>query len=515
VDTRVERVDDTTVKLAVTVEPDRVKRALDQAARHLAEEVRIPGFRKGRVPRKVLEARLGKDAVLQHAVQDSLPEFYAEAIRTEELEPVGQPEFDLDTFEEGSDAEFTATVEVRPEFDPPPVEGVLVPHPEWQVTDDEIEQELDRLRERFAEAETVDRPIQVGDLAVVTISATHNGQPVDEASVDDQLYQVEDPDESGQTLDRELLGTSTGGIVKFSETAGDGRELDVTVIVKDVKTLRLPDADDEFAITASEFDTIDELRDSIADQLRQAKLDLARSALRGRVVETVSELVEVPLPKSMVEQEVQFQLARFAREAERQEVPFDQFLQAAGTTADELQEQLRENARQTVRAQLVVDRIGREAGVSVTNDDLMQQISAEAQRLNMPVQELATFMSDPDRIGVLFTDAFRRKTIDHILERVEITGGPDTDEADADADAQAGADDADTGPEAVDTGVDVDEVDADEVDVDADTGPAAVDVGEDSDVHPADGSSGDDTSAADTPMEGASGDDTPAATRVD
>ena len=425
-DTRVERVDDTTVKLAVTVEPPRVKQALDQAARHLAEEVRIPGFRKGKVPRKVLESRLGKGAVVQHAVQDALPEFYAEAVHAQALDPVGQPEFELDTFEEGQDASFTATVEVRPEFDAPSIDGVLVNHPEWEATEEEVEAELEHLRERFAEAETVNRPIQIGDLALLSISGTFLGQPVDDAKMDDQLYRVGDPEETEQTLDRELLGTSTGGIVKFRDTFGDDneRELDFTVIVKDVKTLQLPEADDDFAITASEFDTIDELRGGIREQIAEAKLDLAHSALRGRAVETISELVEVPLPRALVDQEVQFQLARLARDAEQRDIPFDQYLQMAGTTIEQLQQQLNDNARATVKAQLVVDQIGREAEIQVTNEDLSQQISEEAARLNMPPQELARFMNEPERVAVLFADAFRRKTIDHILQRVEIIDGP-------------------------------------------------------------------------------------------
>ena len=428
-DTRVERVDDTTVKLAVTVERPRVKQALDEAARHLAEEVKIPGFRKGKAPRKVLESRLGKGAVVQHAVQDALPQFYAEAIRDKDLEPVGQPEFEVDTFEEGADASFTATVEVRPEFEPPAVDGVLVEHPEWEVGDDEVEAELERLRERFAEAETVARPIRIGDLALLTISGSYHGQPVEDASMDDQLYRVGDPEETGQKLDRELLGTSAGGIVKFTDTfdGEDDRELNFTVIVKDVKTLKLPDADNDFAITASEFDTIDELRADLREQLAESKLDLARNALRGRAIEAISELVDVALPRTLVDQEVQFQLARLARDAERRQIPFDRYLQAVGTTFEELQEQLRENARKTVRAQLVVDRIGREAGIKVTNEDLTRQVTDEAVRLNLPPEEVAQFLSEPERLGVLFTDAFRRKTIDHILERVEIVDAPPDD----------------------------------------------------------------------------------------
>lgn len=467
-DTRVERVDDTTVKLAVTVEPPRVKAALDEAARHLADEVKVPGFRKGRVPRKVLESRLGKGAVLQHAVQDSLPQFYAEAMREQELEPVGQPEFDIDTFEEGKDAAFTATVEVRPDFDPPAVDGVRVEHPEWQVTEEEVEAELDRQRERFAEAETVERPVQIGDLAVLSLSATHRGEPVEDASMDDQLYRVNDPDDSGQKLDRELLGASPGTILTFADQVNDGRELDFTAIVKDVKVLRLPDADDDFAITASEFDTIDELRDSIEQQLASHKLQYAREALRGRVVEAVSELVDVPLPRALVDQEVEFQLGRLAREAERYEIPFEQYLQAMGLTAEQLEEQLRDSAKRTVRAQLVVDRIGRDAGVNVTNEDLTRELLSEAARANVPPGQLAEMMQEPNQLGMLFTQTFRNKTIDHILERVEIADAPppellqtEADDMDATADGADAVDGADADvAETADAEADVDTADA-------------------------------------------------------
>ncbi|MGH3665529.1 MAG: trigger factor, partial [Egibacteraceae bacterium] len=426
------RVDDTTVKLSVTVEAKRVGEAIDSAARKLAGEVRVPGFRPGHVPRRVLESRLGKATLLQQAARDALPSFYAEAARAEDLEVVASPELDVGTFEDGKDAEFSATVEVRPTFDVPDYAGLQVPHPDWEVTEAEVGEQLEALRERFAEVETVQRPLQAGDYAVVTITAERDGERLEAASAEDLLYAV--PDEAGDSdsaLDRELLGASAGAILKFSDALGAdygeelaGVEAAFTAIVKEVKAKRLPDLDDDFAITASEYDTIDELRGELRAQLGQQKLAHARSSLRGRVVEAVCELVEVPLPQSMVDTEVHLRLGRVAQEAERHGMNLEQYLAAAGTNAEKAVSDLEGDARKTVAAQLVVDAVGREAGVNVTQEDLGGEIARQALRLGRPPEELAKVMTAPDRIGALVSDAFRRKAIDHLVASVEVLGGP-------------------------------------------------------------------------------------------
>ncbi|CAN5226033.1 trigger factor [soil metagenome] len=426
--TSVERVDDTTVKLSVTVEADRVRSAIDEAARKLASEVRVPGFRPGRVPRRVLETRLGKDALVQQAARDAVPGFYADAVDAESLAVVGPPQFDVGTFEDGRDAEFSATVEVRPDIEVPDYEGLQVPHPEWEVTDEELQERVDALRERFAELDTIGRPLRAGDYAVITVSGERGGRPIEEASAEDLLYPVGDPEESDRELDRQLDGAKAGAILKFRDTLGPaGEEADeasFTVIVKETKAKRLPHVDDDFALTASEFDTADELLADLRSQLQRDKLAVARQALRGRVVEAVADLVDVAVPPSLVEQEVQYRLQRLVADAQQHGMEFEQFLQAAGTTAEELVSSLREEAGRTVKAQLVVDAVGRAEGVEVTRDDLAAEINRHAARLGRPPQELAEFMTQPDRIGALAGDAFRRQAIDRLVERVEVLSGP-------------------------------------------------------------------------------------------
>ncbi len=436
--TTVERVDDTTVKLSVTVEADRVTQVIDEAARRLAADVKVPGFRPGRVPRRVLESRLGTATVLQEAARAALPAFYAEAAEAEALDVVGPPRFDVETFEDGRDAEFAATVEVRPEIDLPDYGALQVAHPEWEVTDEEVAAQLAELQERFAELEAVERPAAPGDYAVVTITGERDGEPVDEVAVDHLLYQVPvEPDaEAASELDRRLVGAEAGTTLSFSDTLGPdygaelaGAEVDFTVVVSEVKVKRLPELDDDFALTASEFDTIDELRDDLRAQLRERKLAYARAALRGRVVEAVCDLVDVALPQSLVDEEQRFRLNRLGHEAGQYGLSLEDYFAAAGTTAEAALADLAEQARHTVKAQLVVDAVGREAGVAVTNDDLAAEIARQAARLGRPVEELAEFMTHPDRIGALFSDAFRRKAIDHLVAAVQVLSAPPDDEA--------------------------------------------------------------------------------------
>ncbi|MDQ3974367.1 MAG: trigger factor [Actinomycetota bacterium] len=428
--TSVERIDDTTVKLSVSVEADRVRGAIDAAARKLAGEVKIPGFRPGKAPRRVLESRLGKGAILQEAAREALPDFYAEAVAAADLSVVGSPELDVDAFEDGQDARFSATVEVRPEIDVPDYAGLQVPHPDWELTDEELGEQLDALRERFAELETVHRPARAGDYAVVSITGLRAGTKVDEASVEDALYEIGDHERSGAALDRELVDARAGSIVKFHDTLGAdygplaGQELNFTAIVKEVKVKKLPPLDDDFALTASEFDTVDELREDLRDQLARQKVAQARAALRSRVVEAVCELVDVPLPRAMVDSEVRYRLSRLSQQAGRQGLSIEEYFQAVGLSADDAVKHIEDEARKSVKATLVVEAVGREAGIEISREDVGAEIARQAMRLQRSAEELAEYLSHPERVGALATDAFRRKAIDHLVSSVQVLSAP-------------------------------------------------------------------------------------------
>lgn len=452
--TSVERIDDTTVKLQVTVDADRVEQAIEHAAREVARGVRVPGFRPGKAPRRVLERHIGKEALLDEAVRHSLPSFYQEAVEAEELPVVGYPEFDVETFAPGEGGSFTAKVQVRPEIEVPDFEGLQVAHPEWEVTDEEVDQQIDGLRQRFAELETVGRPAQPGDHAVVSVSAHRDGELLEDVGEEDTLYEVRDPDESDQELDRQIVGAKAGDILKFTDTLGPdygelaGAEVEVTTIVKEVKEKRLPELDDDFALTASEYDTFAELRASVERDLGRQKREQARAALRGTVVEALAEQVDVSLPQVMVDQEVQFRAGQISRQAEAYGLELDHFLSMMGQSNEDLVAQLTAQAEETVKAQLVVDAVGRAAGIEVRQEDLEAEVRRQAARLGRPAEELAEFMSQPDRIGALAADAFRRKTIDHLLEHVQVLSAPPPEEDfDEDDTEVAAGDDGDDGGE--------------------------------------------------------------------
>jgi trigger factor len=455
VETTVERVDDTTVKLTVTVESERVTAAIESAARTLSQQVKVPGFRPGRVPRRVLESRLGRETLLSEAAREALPTFYGEAVEAESLAVVSAPELDVDTFTEADGAIFSATVEVRPEVEVPDYGHLQIPHPDWEVTEEEITEQLDALRERFADLADVDRPAAVGDYVVLTILGERDGERLAEASGEDLLYTVSDPAESESELDRHLVGAAAGETVTFTDALGEdygeelaGAEVDFTVDVIAVKERRLPELDDDFAVTATEFDTAEELVSELRRQLGAHKLGNARMELRGKVVEAVSELVDVPLPKAMVSEEVSFRLQRLEAQAEQYGLSFDQYVAMGGTSIDELYGNLESEAARTVKAQLVIDAIGRQEGITVDQEDLGVEIARQAQRLGRDPQELAQLMTHPDRITALVSDAFRRKTIDHIAASVQVLSAPPEDAEAAFAPPPTDADETTEGADA-------------------------------------------------------------------
>lgn len=434
-ETTVERVDDTKVTLQITVEADRVDQAVDEAASRLADQVNVPGFRPGKVPRKVLESRLGKDALAQEAAQHALPQFYQEAVQAEQLQVAGQPEMDVETFEPGEDAVFSATVEVIPDIEPPEIADLQVPHPDWEVSEEDVTAQLDGLRDRFAELETVQRAADVGDHVKVTITAERSGERVEDASGEDLMYQVSDPQQSESELDRQLIGSQAGQILKFSETLGDdfgelaGTEVDFTVMVKEVKAKQLPELTDDFVEENTEFDTVDELMSELRRQLATHKREQARTELRGKIVEAIADRVEVTLPESLVQQELQFRFQRLSSEAEQYGLSPDQYLQMMGG-AEDVFSQLDEHARATVKGQIVLDAISRHLGVEVEQADLENEVYRQAARMGREPREIAELMSQSDRIGALISDTRRRKTIDRLLEQVQVLGGPPEDDAD-------------------------------------------------------------------------------------
>jgi len=429
VKTSVETLDPVKVKLTVEVEPKRVKQAFDRAARELAKQVNLPGFRPGKAPRRLLEQRLGEGAIAQAAMEDALSEYYAEALDAEEIQPVAQPEVDVESFDETDGARFTATVEIRPSFDPPDHTGISVTFPDHEVDDDEVDEQLQTLRERFAEVDEVERPAAKGDLVTIDLQVELDGEMLEDATVEDALYEV---GSEGVTpkLDEEVIGKEAGDTFTYDDELPEGypehggKPATFHVTVKDVREKTLPDLDDDFATTASAFDTLEELEADIRNSLLRRRIQEGQHELRGHILEAYLARVDVPLPESMVEAEVQQRLHQVEHQAERFGVDIDEVYEAEGTTPEEFEENARQQAQGAVKAQLVLDTLAQQLDLGLEASDLDQEIIRHAQSNQMAPEEVAKIIQEQGSLPMLIGDILRRKTIDAIVAEADIDGGP-------------------------------------------------------------------------------------------
>lgn len=430
--TTVETIDPTTVKLTVEVEPARVKKAFDRAARELARHVNLPGFRPGKAPRRLLEQRVGKGAIAQQAMEDSLTDFYVEALEQEDIDAVSMPEIDMKHFDEADGCEFEATIEIRPEFDVPSHEGIAVTFPEWDVKDEDVEQQLNEMRERFAEVDEVDREAQQGDYVTIDLELEVDGEVLEDAAVTDAMYEV---GSEGVTpkLDEEIVGRSAGDTFTYTDELPEdypdhgGAEATFTVTVKDVREKTLPDLDDDFATTASEHDTIEELEKEIRDSLLRRRILQAQHDVRGRIVEAYLAKVDVPLPESMIEQERDARMGQLERQAEQYGLDVEQLLQMEGTNREDFEANADTQARSAVKARLVLEALAQELELGVESEDLNEEIVRHARNTGIEPERIAQMIQEQGSIGALVGDVLRRKAIDAIVDAAEIEGAPGDD----------------------------------------------------------------------------------------
>jgi len=419
-----------TVRLSVEVPPDEIAKDLERAYRKLAQQVKVPGFRKGKVPRQVIDARVGRDAVLEEFVHDSLPRYYASAIREHELAPINEPEIDLDELVEGQPLRFTATVEIRPRLrlEPDQYRGVEVERPETEPSEREVDEYLERLRERFAELEAVPRPARQGDYVLADVRATRHGQEVAEATRIGFNAEL-GANELVPELDRELEGKRKGDIVKFNATLPEafgshaGEEVTFQALVKEVKSKKLAPVDDELAKTASEFDTVAELRADIRDKLRALKEAEADAIVRDEVLRTLVDQVEVDLPERLVDEETERRVARARDRAERAGVTMEDVLKEQGWDELRFRSDARSHALRALKADLVLEAVARKEGIGVSEEDLAGEVANLAQATGRDVKEVARILDRSGQVTSLAGDIIRSKALDLLVETADITSG--------------------------------------------------------------------------------------------
>jgi trigger factor len=425
VTTSVEELDDNKVRLHVSIPAVEFERAIDAAFRKLAGEVKIPGFRPGKAPRKLLEARLGSDVARDQALRDSLPTYYAQAVQSEALDTIAAPDIDITAGQDAGDVEFDAVVEVRPVVNLSDYEGLRVEIPAPSVGDDAVDSQVDALRERFADLEESVRPLTEGDYAQIDIKGYVHDEAVDALTATDYLYEVG----SGllvPKLDEELSGKRPGDILKFNdklpERFGDraGEEVAFQVLVKEAKRKVLPDVTDEWASEASEFDTVEELRDDIRRRLELVSRVQAQMAARDKVLDAVSDLVAIDLPDALVQQEMEQRLHDMAHRLEAQGVTIQQYLAATGTEEQELVQQMRGSAERGVRADLALRAVAAQEGIEANDEELRQEIERIAERLE---EKPAKVRRDLERRGILEavrSDIARGKALRFLVEHADV-----------------------------------------------------------------------------------------------
>jgi trigger factor len=420
----VENVGPTRVKLAVEVPFDELKPSLDAAYKEIAKQVRIPGFRPGKAPARIIDQRVGRAAVLEQAVNDALPRVYSEAVRESGVRALGQPEIEVTNLDDGQSLSFTAEVDVRPEITLPDLNGLEITVDDVTVTDADVDEQLDSLRERFASLTGVDRPVQTGDFVSLDLSAVVDGNEVEGGSAKGLSYEVGSADLI-DGLDAALTGKSAGETATFTATLRQsdhaGQQADISATVNSVKQKELPAADDEFAQLASEFDTIDELRADLRERLVRAKTLSQGGQARDRLVEKLVESADFPVPESAVQAEVGYREHDVVHSLGHDDKLFDELLASEGKTREEFTAELRESAEKSVRAQFILDAIADAEQVTVGDAELTEYLVRQAARYNMPPKDFASQIVEAGNLPALMADVRRNKALAGVLESATIT----------------------------------------------------------------------------------------------
>jgi trigger factor len=428
--TTIEETDKHVVRLQVEVTPEEFAPDLDRTYRKLAQEVRIPGFRKGKVPRQIIDARVGRDHVMHEFVDEFLPTYYVRALREHDLAPIADPEIDLDPLEAGQSLKFTATVEVRPRLtlEPEQYKGVRVEAPDPEPRELEIDEYIDHLRERFAELEVVERPAQKGDYVLADVRASVHGKEVPEASRIGFLTEV-GSEELVPELDRELEGKRKGEILKFNATLPEslgelaGQEVTFTVLLKEVKSKRLPTPDDEFAKTASEFDTLNDLREDVRTKLRAFKETESKATIRDLVLREVIDSVDVDLPERLVDEETEHRIESAKERAERAGTTLEALLESQGWDELRFRSDARSHAERSLKAELVMEAVARQEGITATREELEAEIRALAETTGKDAREITRILERSGQVGSLAGDIIRTKALDLLVEGADVTTG--------------------------------------------------------------------------------------------
>ena len=406
----VEKLSPTRVRINVEVPFTELEPDIDRAFKALAKQIRLPGFRPGKAPRKLLEARVGRASVLEQVVNDALPGRYSEAITAESLQPIGQPEIEVTKLEDNEELVFTAEVDIRPEIDLPDLTNLKITVDPVKVTDEDVAIELEGLQKRFGTLTGVDRAAEEGDFVSIDLSATVDGNDVPEARTEGLSHEIG----SGQLiegLDEAIVGLKEDESRDFTTTlvAGEysGQEAQVTVTVKSIKVRELPELDDEFAQLASEFDTIEELRSDLKEQVARVKRVQQAEQIRDKAIEELLEQVEVPLPEKVVQAQVDDSLHNAIHGLDHDEAKFEESLKEQGSSREEWDAENQSNAEKAIKTQLLMDAIADKLDIQVGQNDLTERLVLMSRQYGLEPQQLLQMLQQNNQLPAMFADVRR------------------------------------------------------------------------------------------------------------
>jgi trigger factor len=418
----VEPLEGNKVKLSVEVDEEEFEKAVDAAFKKIAGEVNIKGFRRGKAPRKVLETRIGSLAGREQAMQDSLPEYYSEAVIEHDVDVIAAPEIEVTGGQESGAVAFDAVVEIRPTIQVPGYGGIAVTIDRPVADEEAIDAQIDRMRDLDATLADVDRPAQEGDTVTIDIAGTLDGEPQSGLTADDYSYTVGSGAITSE-VDEQLDGAKVGDILEFGAThpdADEERELQFRVLVKAVKEKVLPELTDEWAAEASEFETVGALRESLADRMVRVRKVQASMALREKVAEALAELVDAEIPEPLVANEMQDRLQDLALRVQAQGMRLEQYLAMSGTDPEQFSQELRQGAEQGVKVDLALRAVAEAEDIECTEDDLTEEVEGVAARVGQPAEEVRERFERAGQVSAIRSDIKKRKALEWLIERAEV-----------------------------------------------------------------------------------------------
>ena len=446
--TIVEPLEGNKVKVSVRLDESEFDTAIDAAFRKISREVRIPGFRPGKAPRRLVEARVGIDAARQEAIRDALPGYYERALRENDIEPIAAPEIDITSTDADPTMAFDAVVEIMPTVTVAGYGGLRVVLPSLTITDEDVDTRVDRTRDQYAELVPVERPARDGDHVSIDRKVTQGEETL--VAADDELYEV-GVGRFGAEMDDNLRGAKAGDILQFDVHHEQVGEVTFRILVKEVREKVLPEVTDEWAGEASEFDTVEELRANYRTELEAVRRLEAALQVRDKVIEAVIELVDEEIPEALIQPEMERRLQSLSHRLSHQGVDLARFLESVGDSQEEFVAQLRIEATNAVKADLALKAVAGMEGIEVTDEELEQDILDLARQTKKKPSVVRRELENEDQLPAVRSGIRKTKALEwliantefvdeegQVIDRSELTPTLDTSNTESDAEAESG-----------------------------------------------------------------------------